>query len=131
MNSLMEISHRMKEINRGAPWFGTSLEEILGSISYEQALFIPEGGDKHIAHYLSHLVQWRLFCLDKMLRGIVGNIQLDTQEDWPLLTPSSPQEWGKLQTTYIELTDKLIDSIHGFDEDRLMETVPGKDYLFG
>ncbi|MEM7510137.1 MAG: DinB family protein [Bacteroidota bacterium] len=130
MNRLKRIYQRFTSVNKENPWYGEPLEFILATVSFEEAVFLPKGGDRSISHYLTHLIQWRKFCLEKIQIGMKENIELNSEEDWPLTLPTTEEEWSDIKAQYGALTDKLLEVILGMEDIQLDETVPGKNYTY-
>ncbi|MEM8898194.1 MAG: DinB family protein [Bacteroidota bacterium] len=130
MNRLERIYQKLSSVNRENPWYGESLESILSPVTFEEAIFLPEGGDRSISHYLTHLIQWRIFCLEKIQEKTQRNIALNSAEDWPLTVPATEEEWTEIKNQYLVLTDKLLEVVFEMEDPQLDETVPEKRYTY-
>lgn len=130
MNRHKRIYQKLNSVNRENPWYGEPLESILSSVTYEEATFLPKGGDRSISHYLTHLIQWRVFCLEKIQSRVEENIELNSAEDWPMTIPTTEEEWAAIKGQYVALTNKLLEAVFRMEDIQLDETVPGKNYTY-
>ncbi len=53
-----------------------------------------------------------------------------TKEDWPVVSDASPAAWNEAQQRLFEVKKQLAAAIEQFEDARLTETVPGRQYDF-
>jgi uncharacterized damage-inducible protein DinB len=75
-----------------------------------------------------HINAWR----DKVRRVLGGEAMEDLpdEEDWPHVDDTGEEAWAKAVEELKRVHDELIETVSGFSESRLDETVPGASYSF-
>jgi hypothetical protein len=54
----------------------------------------------------------------------------DTGKDWPEPGPNEPSAWTAAVESLLRSGDRLAQAIEQFTDERLRDTVPGRDYDF-
>ena len=112
------------------PWFGDSVIGKLMMIDYSIVNKKIEGSNT-IASLLKHMIQWRVFAIEKMQGNKYFDIKLNSEMDWPLVTINKEIEWLDLIRELKETQVKLIELISEKGGDYLEEITVGKDYTNG
>jgi uncharacterized damage-inducible protein DinB len=126
MSEATTISAILKSTEHGPAWHGPSVLEVLDGVSAEQALKHPLEECHSIWEIVLHLSAWHEFVLD-ILRGEIGSLEVGN--DWPA-TPTEPdaETWETAKRHFEGQGQEIRELIMHLDEDRMHETVPGKDF---
>ena len=110
-----------------APWFGDSVLEKITTIDYK---IVNEkiNGSNTIALLLKHMVQWRLFAIEKLQANKDFDIELNSSKDWPLVTINNEKQWLDLIDELKATQAKLIALISEKEDHYFKEITLGKNY---
>ncbi len=114
----------------GEPWYGISLMEKLEQIDYSIANSVPGESTNSIARLVHHIINWRIFAIEKLQGNTKFNIELNGPGDWTDITIDSEKEWIELKEKLVQTQDKLIELLNGKSDDFLSRQVPGHTYDF-
>lgn len=70
------------EVFEGEPWFGTSILKSLQDIPLLFWNKKPEKASHSILELVYHLVDWRIFVIEKLKENKTFDIKLNTEQDW-------------------------------------------------
>lgn len=102
----------------GDPWHGASVMDILQDITYEHAFHKPIPAVHNIIEILLHMTSW----VQEVNCRFKGNkAALPKKGDWPIVKLSSENYWQKTKDEFISETNKLIEILKDFPEERLNE----------
>lgn len=116
----------LKNAFDGSPWYGDALIEGIEKIDIHEVN--AHGSSHSIPQLLKHIINWRIFVINKLL----GEETYEVENDWQVENQMTLEEWmqliDKLKATQIELMDILKDKNDMF----LDGQVPGRnhDYRF-
>jgi len=125
MTELNRIADQMKRALEGPAWSGPSLMETLHDVSAAQAAE-KLAGTHSIWEIVLHIDAWKTI----VRRRIEGELLPDPapHEDWPPVSETSPEAWALLMEQ-MAINNRLLQStVVELSEERLWDTVPGKDY---
>lgn len=133
MNS--ECSHIADQLRRafyGEAWHGPSLTEILAGVTPEQANTRAIADAHTIWELLHHIETWAAQPLATVTRGapMIDLGVLPMEIDWPPVKETSATAWEAAKTHAFQTADDLARAIETFSDERLRETVPGRDHPF-
>jgi uncharacterized damage-inducible protein DinB len=126
MSETRRVRGIMKSVNRGPGWHGPSLAENLEGITAEMAAKHPIPGAHSIWEIVAHISAWEF----QVAQNLAGKpyVTMQGEDDWPPVTDTSEAAWqqmlDKLRRGHLALNDAL----KLFDETKLEEIVPGKDF---
>src|SRR5262245_42110349 len=125
MSEVQTIIDDLKNIHDGEAWHGPSLKEILSGVTAEQAAARPLQNAHSIWELTLHIAAWE----GVFIRRLAG-LQMNEPEegDFPVVTDASEEAWRRTLTRFDERHSRLIEAISALTDDRLRETVVGKDY---
>jgi uncharacterized damage-inducible protein DinB len=125
MLKLQTLIDDLKHIHDGAAWHGPSLKEILAGVTAAQAAAKPLPAAHSIWELVLHIAAWE----DVFLRRLAGE-QLNEPEqgDFPPVTDVSEAAWQQTLREFDETHRRLLETVATFSDERLRETVVGKDY---
>jgi uncharacterized damage-inducible protein DinB len=125
MSEVRTISDDLKNIHDGEAWHGPSLKDILSGVTAEQASARPLANAHSIWELILHIAAWE----DVFMRRL-GGMQINEPEegDFPVVTDTSEEAWRRTLARFDETHCGLIEAISALTDERLRETVAGKDY---
>jgi uncharacterized damage-inducible protein DinB len=125
MSEIQTIIDELKNIHDGDAWHGPSLKEILSGVSAEQAAAKPLANAHSIWELTLHVAAWE----GVFMRRLAG-LQMNEPEegDFPVVTDASEEAWRRTLNRFDEGHRSLIEAIATLTDERLRETVAGKDY---
>src|SRR4030095_2869949 len=125
MSEIQKIIDELKNIHDGDAWHGPSLKEILSGMTAEQAAAKPLANAHSVWELTMHIAGWE----DVSMRRLEGQQLNEPEEgDFPPVVEASEGAWRQTLTRFDETHHTLVEAIAGLTEERLRETVPGKDY---
>src|SRR5262245_30813630 len=125
MSEIQTIIDELKNIHDGDAWHGPSLKDILSGVAAPQAAARPLPGAHSIWELTLHIAAWE----GVVIRRLAGQPMNEPEEgDFPPVTDASEEAWRRTLTGFDGRHRNLIEAIAGLTDERLRETVPGKDY---
>lgn len=109
------------------PWFGDSILVKLKTIDYKKVNQKIDNSNS-IALLLKHMIQWRVFVIEKIQGDKDFDIKLNSEMDWPLVTIDNEIEWFSLIEELKITQAKLVNLISEKSDDYLEEITVGKNY---
>jgi uncharacterized damage-inducible protein DinB len=112
----------------GEAWKCPSLRDLLACVTAEQAAARPVEGSPTIWELLLHTT-----ASERVVRRRLEGEAVDTLPDelaWPEPRDTSPQAWLQAKLDFGEARRALRQAVASFDDARLDETVPGREYPF-
>jgi DinB superfamily len=125
----LRIADQLQRALAGDPWHGPSLKELLDGITAERAEARPVASVHSIWELALHIELWARIA-DEALKGVPMPKLYGTEKDWPVVTDKSSQAWSATRTQLFQTGQALAKSIAAFSDERLSETVPGRNYDF-
>jgi len=123
---IQNIIQQYRHVYEGTPWYGQAMMEKLSTITPQSAHKIVHIGWHSIAQLVWHMTAWREFVIRKLEGDEDFAIQLNTPSDWSERTAP----WADLLEHLQESQEKIITLLVLCPDEKLRETVPGKDYTF-
>lgn len=126
------IADQLRRAFAGDAWHGPSLRDLLSQVTHEQARARPLAGAHSIWELTLHIGVWAKAALASM-RGVpmpqfVEN--MPPEQNWPLIQDTSSAAWKLTVDNALRAGDELATAIERFGDERLGDTVPGRDYAF-
>lgn len=130
-NKIEELVNTFKESFNGNPWFGDSLMKILNRIDHRVVNSTLTDSNNSIAAIVQHIINWRVFALEKMHKNDAFEIEMNSNKDWTETNINTELEWGELLNKLISTQKKIIETLEEqVSKDYLNEKVSGHDYCF-
>jgi hypothetical protein len=126
---VLRISGQVRLAFFGDPWHGPALSELVSGIRCEIALSRPLASGHSIWELVLHIDLWVTLACDAA-SGIALPRLYGTEKDWPFVTDESAAAWDRARAHLVESGERLAVAIEGFEDARLQEIVPGRDYDF-
>jgi hypothetical protein len=127
MSESDRIADQLQRSQRGPAWHGPALRELLAGVDVALAQWRPLGGAHNICEILLHITAWQSAAWNAVKGGRMPD--LAGFEDWPGAGSAEP-EWRQAVEQVDRIHRELVAAIEKFPDDRLGETVPGRDYSF-
>jgi len=125
MSEIQTIIDDLKNIHDGDAWHGPSLKEILSGVTARQAAARPLANAHSIWELTLHIAAWE----GVFIRRLAGlPVEEPEEGDFPLVTDASEEAWRRTLTRFDERHRSLVEAIAELTNERLSETVAGKDY---
>lgn len=121
------ITNSIKATFEGAPWYGESLLVKLKTINSE---LVNESinTSNTIGNLVAHLIQWRLFVIEKLKGNTQFDIEINSKSDWPETTIKSKADWNHLITKLKSSQDQIIDLLSKKEDSFLNKQTSGTNY---
>jgi uncharacterized damage-inducible protein DinB len=130
MNSeSLRIADQLRRAFTGDAWHGSPLLNLLAGITAEQARARPLRSIHSIAELVLHVDVWVHAAFDATHQVPMPKVY-GTERDWPALRDDSAVAWIAAQDRLFQNAEKLAQAIERFDDTKLQDTVPGRQYDF-
>lgn len=133
MNSeCTRIADQLRRAIFGDAWHGPSLYEILEHVTAEQAAARPLPNAHTIWELVLHIETWMAQPLATITTGVPMRdvVGLAKEIDWPAVGKTDAAAWQEAKETVFNTAGELIGAIEIFRDQRLSDTVPGRDHSF-
>jgi len=128
MSEVTTIIDELRSIHDGEAWHGPSLKEILSGVRAQEAAARPLAKAHSIWELTLHISAWEKV----FIRRIAGVPMKEPEEgDFPPVIDESEDAWREALSRFEEVHRRLIETVSGLTDERLGETVVGKDYPIG
>ena len=128
-----QLSNHIKRTVAGPMWHGPSLDELLASVSSDQAAARPIPGAHSIWEIVLHVTAWAEIALARLHGQRTGDPAPD--EDWPPVSGSDPKSGSGAAANWQAALERLRDSYRALATDTrplepsaFDEQVAGADY---
>ncbi len=126
------IASQLRNVLDGDAWHGPSLKDLLNAISHEQANARPVAAAHSIWELVLHIEVWTTAALAAMhgtpIPPFVEN--MPPEQNWPLIKDTDAAGWKAAKEKVLRAGSDLAPEIERFGDERLKETVPGRNYDF-
>lgn len=106
---------------RGSAWHGSSLNELLGAITAEEAIQRPIPTAHNIWELVLHITSWSNIAL-RRISG--GQVKPKKGEDWPVPADSTQAAWEAAREALAESHEKLTEVVIGLSDDEMLAKAP-------
>jgi len=120
----VRIADQIRRAFSGDAWHGPPLSELLEAVSEEQASTRPLSSGHTIHELVLHIEVYVSGALAAAEGGEMPKIY-GTGDDW-----RSGGDWGEATARMFDAATRLARAVEKFPEERLGDTVPGRDYDF-
>ena len=113
----------------GIPWYGPSLLKSLQEIPASFWNQKPKGVSHSIAELVYHIIDWKVFVVEKLKGNKTYNIEMNSEKDWrESVSVSNENEKKQLIEKIKNTQSALIEILKAKTVSWLNEFVPGRDY---
>lgn len=126
------IAEQLSRAFAGEAWHGSSLRELLADVNDKQANSRPLAAAHSIWELTLHIGMWVGHAYASM-RGVPMPQfveDMPPEQNWPEIKDSGPAGWRQTVDNTLRSGEQLAAAIENFGDERLGETVPGRDYAF-
>ena len=125
----LRIADQLRRAYEGEAWHGPALRELLANVTVEQANARPLKAAHSIWELTLHIDVWTLAAMES-LRGVALPKLYGTEKDWPSPLHVSEGTWKTTTDKLFQTGAELAHATEGFGDERLSDTVPGRQYNF-
>jgi uncharacterized damage-inducible protein DinB len=126
MSEIHRILDQLDRAFEGDAWHGPSVKELLKGVTSRQAAAKSVPGGHSIWEIVLHMAAWQDVPRRRLGSEVVPD--LPPKLDWPPIPNANDEAWRNANENLIQTKQKLRDSISQLSDQRLSETVPGKNY---
>lgn len=112
----------------GDPWHGPSLKALLAGVTAEQAGGRPIADAHTIREILAHASAWQEIVRRRLSGEALPKVK--PEESWPPSGMLSAAVWEAEVAAFEASARGLAEAISAFPDERLEDTVPGRDHSF-
>jgi uncharacterized damage-inducible protein DinB len=124
----LRIADQLRRAFSGDAWHGPALDELLADVSEEQASARPLPSAHSIWELTLHIDLYVHAALEAT-KGTPMPKLYNPPRDWPSAGKSAAA-WTSTRERLFATSEQLAQAIEGFGDERLTETVPGREYDF-
>jgi hypothetical protein len=130
MNSeCLRIADQLSRAFTGKPWHGSPVRDLLDGITAEQACDRTLASAHSIWELVLH-IEIYVQAAAEVVEGVPMPKISETPADWRPVLDARPSAWSAAAERLLKNSDRLAKAIEGFTDQRLTETVPGREYDF-
>lgn len=124
----VRIADQLRRAFHGEAWHGPPLSSALEGLNAQQALARPLPSAHSIWELVLHIEIYAEIA-NQAISGTPMPRLYDTGKDW-IDAASGESEWTRTKAQVLACGERLAASIERFDDSRLPDTVPGREYNF-
>lgn len=126
MKTIQEFLDQLDQVHHGGAWHGPSVDETLAGVDAEAATKRPIAGAHNIFEIVHHLR-----VVDDLVRSHFLGQPPGPEPDWPATTDRVDEGAWSAELAKLAASQRALrDLVAGLGDERLHETVPGKDRSF-
>ena len=130
MNSeTMRIADQLRRAFAGDAWHGDPLSKLLDGVTAEQAMKRPLASGHTIWELVLHIHIYARLALEAT-EGVPMPRLYRTGKDWITVEDAGATAWDGAKKQMFDCAEQLARGIETFDDNRLKDIVPGRDYDF-
>jgi len=126
MREVKRIEDQLRRAMEGEAWHGPSLREILEGITAGEAAQRPIPDAHSIWEIVLHITVWESVVRRRLAGEVI--VELPPELDWPRPRDGGEAPWKQALAALVRGNQLLRQAILGLNEERLRDTVPGKNY---
>lgn len=132
MKSLKDqLIAKLNEVFEGTPWFGESLRSKLSEVDYQLVNKTLDHSKNSIAIIVQHLINWRVFVIQKLEGNEGFDIEMNSEEDWTMIFVENELEWKNLLKQLLETQVTILKLLDAQEDDSFLEQIVlGRRYNF-
>jgi len=124
---IQKITSSLNQIYKGEPWYGEGFLEKLQQVDWTTVNWVPSQKTPSIAKLVKHIVNWRIFVIEKLKENEEFNIQMNAENDWTEIKISSEQEWDSLLKEMELVQEETLNILKLKEDEFLDKKVGGRD----
>ena len=126
------IAEQLRRAFTGEAWHGASLSELLADVNNQQAISRPLAAAHSIWELTLHIGTWIRHAQGSM-KGVPMPPFVESmppEQNWPEIKDAGPAAWKQTVDNTLRGGEELAAAVESFGDERLGETVPGRNYAF-
>lgn len=124
MTHAERLSDELRRALHGQAWHGPALEELVASVTIEEAMQRAVPTAHNIWELVLHITSWSNIALRRINGGQVAPYE---GEDWPDAGGFTQEHWDKARKALTESYDRLSEAVLGMTDAELMVNAPRSD----
>ena len=88
----------------------------------------PTASSNSIAKIVQHIINWRIFVIEKLKGNYRFDIELNTVDDWPDIVISTELQWSDQLMKLEETQDEILKIMDVMDDEALNTQTLGRTY---
>ena len=125
----LRIADQLRRAFTGDPWHGSPLRDLLADITPEQACARPLPSAHTIWELVLHVDAW-VNAAFGATQGMPIPKPYGMERDWPAVIDRGAAKWTSAKDHLFGSAERLAAAIESFDDAKLRETAPGREYDF-
>jgi uncharacterized damage-inducible protein DinB len=118
------LADELRRALRGDAWHGPALQDVLSSLSAEEAMQRPLPAAHNVWELVLHIASWANIAL-RRING--GQVHPFDREDWPEVHEFTPEKWEEARSAMAESYERLSEVVLGMTDEELMANAPQSD----
>lgn len=118
-----KLIQELEKVLSGQPWYGPSVYEILGRITFDSAYEKPSHAAHNVAEILLHMLSWTEEIMDR-LNGMTAGTP--SSGDWPPVGAPDEKKWQMWIDDLKLVNVNLVKVIRDLPEDQWAELIDDK-----
>tara|TARA_R110001592_G_scaffold89416_3_gene262991 strand:- start:1314 stop:1799 length:486 start_codon:yes stop_codon:yes gene_type:complete len=127
-NKTHQLLEALNESFQGLPWYGESLMDKLSQIDYRIVNIAPIPTTNSVARLVHHIINWRIFVIEKFKGNDEFDIEMNSQNDWTDLNIATEKDWTDLIQKLVNTQKEIFDLLNAKTDDFLQTPVHGREY---
>lgn len=129
-NEIQRLVNALTETYSGEPWYGEGFLEKLDSINWKLVSISPVENSTTIARLVKHIINWRIFLIEKLQGNAGFDIKIDAPNDWTDIVVESESDWEQLLVEMVESQNAIIRLLKEKTDEILDTQVEGRTYSY-
>ncbi|KYG73194.1 DinB family protein [Roseivirga echinicomitans] len=126
--AINKLLSTLEDSFQGLPWFGESLMDKLSRIDYRIVNIAHIPTTNSIARLVHHIINWRIFVIEKIKGNDAFDIEMNSQNDWTDLHISTEKDWADLIQKLVNTQKEIFDLLNAKTDEFLQTPVYGREY---
>jgi uncharacterized damage-inducible protein DinB len=122
-NKTHKLIGNLNESFSGKPWLGNSLLENLNAIDYKLVNQTMGNSSNSIAILVQHIINWRIFVVEKLEGNELFEIELNSEKDWTKISVENEAEWNELLEKLARSQNQIINILSEKTNEYLIEGI--------
>jgi uncharacterized damage-inducible protein DinB len=122
-NKTQKLIGNLNESFSGKPWLGNSLLENLNAIDYKLVNQTMGNSGNSIAILVQHIINWRIFVVEKLEGNELFEIELNSEKDWTKISVENEAEWNELLEKLASSQSQIIKILSDKTNDNFLDDI--------
>ena len=103
----------------------------LNGIDFQVVNFVPVYSTNSIARIVQHMINWRIFAIEKLKGNSAFDIQLNSKQDWTDIIIRNQPDWDKLLIRLSNTHTEIVNILSQNNDEKFLKNItPGREYDF-